>query len=316
MDNNGLKIFDSIGKSCPNLVDYLDVNDQGSIISDDVFSFANEDGSRGVMYTGNLCGQDVAITMEPDSNDKYNLVSATTLGYMTESEAKTYMKTVQKGIIEKYSVEDIEAWLDDETRWIQIINNIGFIIDLQEYEEGYSVVTWTKVYQPNGQLNVDTVIDDEVVEDEGDTPRFYALNKDSGIYHLPECPSTQTIKAENKKVYKTTRAELEASGYVPCSRCINNSDASQLLEEVAEKTGTQDFNYKKVSLKEIESSAISELGYDENYSVLVVRFRDSGDLYAYYDVPYDVYSELLSASSLGSYFYSNIRSKYTCVKLE
>ena len=317
VENNGLQIFDSIGKPCPNLVDYIEVNDQGSVISDSVFTFANEAGSRGVMYTGNLYGQDVAITMEPDSDAKYNLVSATTLGYMTESEAKTYMKTVQQGIIDKYAIEDVEEWIDDDTRWAQIVNNLRFIIDLEEYEDGYSVVTWAKKYQVSGQdLNEDSILEDENENNKDDPPRFYALNKESGIYHLPDCPSAQSIKQENKKVYETTRAELEASGFVPCSKCIDNENAAKSLEEVAEETGTQEFNYKKVKLKEIDSSAISELGYDENFSILVVRFKDSGDLYAYYDVSHDVYLELLSASSIGSYFYSNIRSEYTCVKLE
>lgn len=45
------------------------------------------------------------------------------------------------------------------------------------------------------------------------------LNTNSKKFHLPDCSSVKTIKAENRKDYSGTRDELLAMGYAPCKRC-------------------------------------------------------------------------------------------------
>ena len=59
----------------------------------------------------------------------------------------------------------------------------------------------------------------------------------------------------------------------------------------------------------VDSSVISSVGYDERAHVLEVEFR-TGRLYHYYDVPRAEYDALLAASSVGSYFNREIRTKY------
>jgi hypothetical protein len=55
------------------------------------------------------------------------------------------------------------------------------------------------------------------------------------------------------------------------------------------------------------STAIASIDYDEYSETLTVRFTD-GRVYAYWNVPQEVYAELLYAGSAGGYFNSNVRN--------
>ena len=58
------------------------------------------------------------------------------------------------------------------------------------------------------------------------------------------------------------------------------------------------------------SSIFTEIKYDYIGKVLYVRFRNSGEGYCYYNVPYSVWDELKDADSMGSYFNSDIKGYY------
>ncbi|HEU5271516.1 MAG TPA: KTSC domain-containing protein [Jatrophihabitans sp.] len=60
----------------------------------------------------------------------------------------------------------------------------------------------------------------------------------------------------------------------------------------------------------VESSAIASVGYDRATSVLEIEFAD-GDVYQYFAVPRRVHSELLAAESMGRYFQTRIRERYS-----
>ena len=60
-------------------------------------------------------------------------------------------------------------------------------------------------------------------------------------------------------------------------------------------------------LIEVASSVIRAVGYDGR--VLTVLFH-SGRIYDHPGVPYNVYLELLNASSVGAYYNQNIRGRY------
>lgn len=64
----------------------------------------------------------------------------------------------------------------------------------------------------------------------------------------------------------------------------------------------------------VDSSNIADIGYDEATMTLEVGFRN-GTVYQYFDVPYPVYQEFMSASSHGTYLNANIKSVYRYVKL-
>ncbi len=56
----------------------------------------------------------------------------------------------------------------------------------------------------------------------------------------------------------------------------------------------------------LSSSAISEASYDPDTEVLTIYFT-SGQSYDFDGVPQDVYEGLISSSSPGRYFHSNIK---------
>ncbi|MDJ0448840.1 KTSC domain-containing protein [Methylocystis sp. JR02] len=59
----------------------------------------------------------------------------------------------------------------------------------------------------------------------------------------------------------------------------------------------------------VTSSNISEVGYDENSRTLEVLFT-SGNLYQYFDVPPQIYTELMQAGSVGQYLNANIKGNF------
>lgn len=81
---------------------------------------------------------------------------------------------------------------------------------------------------------------------------------------------------------------------------------------IVEADDTLDFDINYIT----RSSAISEIGYDYYEEVLLITFKDSGASYYYYDVPYEVYDELLNAESIGRYFNNQIRGWYDCVRVD
>ncbi len=59
----------------------------------------------------------------------------------------------------------------------------------------------------------------------------------------------------------------------------------------------------------VQSSNLRAVGYDLQTNILEIEFN-SGGVYQYFGVPQSIYLSLMSASSLGSYFYANIRDTY------
>jgi hypothetical protein len=61
-----------------------------------------------------------------------------------------------------------------------------------------------------------------------------------------------------------------------------------------------------------ESSVIGAVGHSR---VLEIQF-ESGRVYQYFNVPEDVYEEMLNSDSKGKYFNSHIRGKYEYQEIE
>ncbi len=64
----------------------------------------------------------------------------------------------------------------------------------------------------------------------------------------------------------------------------------------------------------VDSSNIERIGYDSNSSTLRVEFK-SNRTYDYFNVPENVFNELRSASSVGSYHAKNIKNNYSCTEI-
>ena len=56
----------------------------------------------------------------------------------------------------------------------------------------------------------------------------------------------------------------------------------------------------------VTSHNIYSIGYDSNSKVLEIEF-DTYTVYRYYEVPEDVYDELMASESKGSYFFRKIK---------
>ena len=59
----------------------------------------------------------------------------------------------------------------------------------------------------------------------------------------------------------------------------------------------------------VVSSNIESIGYDSNSKILEVEFTNMS-VYRYYEVPEDVYEELMAAESKGSYLHQKIKGVY------
>ena len=66
--------------------------------------------------------------------------------------------------------------------------------------------------------------------------------------------------------------------------------------------------------KSVESSNLASIGYDAENEILEVEFKHGG-IYQYFDVPENVYEQLLNADSHGVYFSANIRNDYQYQKI-
>lgn len=64
-----------------------------------------------------------------------------------------------------------------------------------------------------------------------------------------------------------------------------------------------------------DSTCFSAVGYDSAEKILFVQFRKSGVIYSYDDVPSLVYSDLVNAESMGSYYNDCIKGHYTAHRL-
>lgn len=63
----------------------------------------------------------------------------------------------------------------------------------------------------------------------------------------------------------------------------------------------------------VSSSDLASVGYE--YDTLYIRFINGG-VYAYYNVPVEVYNSLLHASSKGKYFHAHIKNLYNYRKID
>ena len=65
----------------------------------------------------------------------------------------------------------------------------------------------------------------------------------------------------------------------------------------------------------IESTSIRSIGYEPINSILEVEFKNGG-IYQYFNVPPDVYEELMNTESHGIYFHENIKEIYQYAKVD
>ncbi len=65
-----------------------------------------------------------------------------------------------------------------------------------------------------------------------------------------------------------------------------------------------------VVLQPVESSLISQAGYDPATQMMAVKLVENSDLYFYKGVPQEIYDGFVAAESKGAYFVENIKGKF------
>ncbi len=65
----------------------------------------------------------------------------------------------------------------------------------------------------------------------------------------------------------------------------------------------------------VDSSSIESIGYAASRQELYVRFRESGEIYVYFDVAPAVFERFSNATSKGRFLNEHVKDDYDYVKL-
>lgn len=66
----------------------------------------------------------------------------------------------------------------------------------------------------------------------------------------------------------------------------------------------------------VNSSALQSIGYDAEKHILELEFRDSGEVWQYFNFKPAAYKKFVNAESLGNFFATRIKGKYDEEKVE
>lgn len=104
-----------------------------------------------------------------------------------------------------------------------------------------------------------------------------------------------------------------AAAALACFLLLRNANSETPSAAATEEP----FSYTDVSMQDTpDSTCFSEIGYDSPTQILVVRFRDSGSVYEYFDVRKSVWLSFRGADSLGEYYNEHIKGSYEYLLVE
>ncbi len=87
-----------------------------------------------------------------------------------------------------------------------------------------------------------------------------------------------------------------------------------MSEQTDYKAPVGDVQQVSMTWRTVTSSNITEVGYNTTQEILGVRFH-FGSVYYYYEVPQEVYTDMISAESVGKFLHRSIKGKYAYGKL-
>jgi hypothetical protein len=132
------------------------------------------------------------------------------------------------------------------------------------------------------------------------------------ILSLAGCGETKSLLDSDVNPTASSKVNITAS---PNANPTASPDATAAPETTATPT-PRVFDTDNVPMQSTpDSTCFSEVGYDSDWEVLVVRFRDSGSVYTYSDFPEDEWNEFIAADSLGSWYNTYIKGQYECEKI-
>ena len=65
----------------------------------------------------------------------------------------------------------------------------------------------------------------------------------------------------------------------------------------------------------LESKMLSAAAYDDSKQILYLRFRNTGEVYRFFELPAADYQAFLSAESRGRFFRFHIRDHFRCERM-
>jgi hypothetical protein len=71
---------------------------------------------------------------------------------------------------------------------------------------------------------------------------------------------------------------------------------------------------KECDMIKVDSSNVKSVGYVTEENVLLVLFKND-TLYKYFDVPFETYTQLTEAESVGKFLNSEIKKNFECEKV-
>ncbi|MGA2070622.1 MAG: KTSC domain-containing protein [Sedimentisphaerales bacterium] len=66
-----------------------------------------------------------------------------------------------------------------------------------------------------------------------------------------------------------------------------------------------------VEMTYVQSSNVEQVGYDVDNMELYVKFKSSGTIYVYQNVPQEVFTMLMAAPSIGSFINREVKDRYS-----
>ena len=140
------------------------------------------------------------------------------------------------------------------------------------------------------------------------------------ILFFTACGSQAAKETSEKETSETTPEVISVLSVtsVPTTEPITRpSESPDVIAPRETPTPTShEFDVDDVNMQSTPgSSCFSEIGYDSDYDILVVQFRDSGSVYTYLDFSIDEWGKFTSADSLGSWYNKHIKDKYECERI-
>lgn len=125
-----------------------------------------------------------------------------------------------------------------------------------------------------------------------------------------------TIESNTTSISTSGEAETEPTT-IESTPTPNDVDGETEPTTVPTPTPTPSaFDVNDVKMQATpQSSCFSEIGYDSEWEILVVQFRDSSSVYTYSDFPKGEWDKFVSADSLGRWFNKYIKGKYECERI-
>ena len=215
---------------------------------------------------------------------------------------KEMLESIHKTCPELFKLKDKDIksiWTSKKTKRARIVlQGLGTDVIRNHIDYDYWINLFIKKLE---EVNSDIIIDDVRFPNELECLKEIPGVKVFSIRVIRE----KQLKETKKDIHKSENALLDSHfDYI-----IKSAEGKKALKEETIKVLEQildslDENEDDFNLKPVSSSNILSVGYKNEK--LYVEFSNSG-LYEYTNVPQEIFESFIAASSVGKFFYANIK---------